>query len=170
MCRASHLLLLPVWTKTLKVWWFPASWLNELEKYSGCIIDTSGILDQSVGPDVIRDIVAEFSVSVIVVLGHERLYNDMVRRFGDRSRMAVVKLARSGGAVEVNDNYLEQLQNHITKKYFYGEMKNILSPVSRTLDFKTIKVFRLAQGESDQAFQMLTIEQQVQPCTLPPCR
>ena len=58
-----------------------------------------------------------------------------------------MKLARFSGAVEVNDNYLEQTQNYITKKYFYGEMKNILSPVSRTLDFKTVKVFRLAQGK-----------------------
>jgi polyribonucleotide 5'-hydroxyl-kinase len=100
---------------------------------------------------MIRDIVAEFSVTVIVVLGHERLFNDMVRRFADRSRMAVVKLARSGGAVEVNDNYLEQIQNYITKKYFYGEMKSILSPVSRTLDFKTIKVFRLAPGKPTES-------------------
>ena len=44
---------------------------------SGCIIDTPGILDQSVGTEMIRDIVAEFSVTVIVVLGHERLFNDM---------------------------------------------------------------------------------------------
>jgi polyribonucleotide 5'-hydroxyl-kinase len=117
---------------------------------SGCIIDTPGILDQSVGTDMIRDIVAEFSVTVIVVLGHERLFNDIARRFGDKSRVAVMKLARSGGAVEVNDNYLEQTQNYITKKYFYGEMKNILSPVSRTLDFKTVKVFRLAQGKPSQ--------------------
>lgn len=123
-----------------------------LEKYSGCIIDTSGILDQSVGTDMIRDIVAEFSVTVIVVLGHERLYNDMARRFGDRPGMAVVKLARSGGAVEINDSYLDQIQNHITKKYFYGEMKNILSPVSRTLDFKSIRVFRLAQGSTPLSF------------------
>jgi polyribonucleotide 5'-hydroxyl-kinase len=97
---------------------------------------------------MIRDIVAEFSVTVIVVLGHERLYNDMVRRFGGKFGLSVVKLARSGGVVEINDAYLQQMQNYVTKQYFYGELKNVLSPVSRTLDFKTIKVYRLAESTS----------------------
>jgi polyribonucleotide 5'-hydroxyl-kinase len=119
---------------------------NDVEKVSGCVIDTSGVLDQAVGTDMIRDIVAEFSVSVIVVLGHERLYNDMARRFSGKLGLSVVKLARSGGAVETNDAYLQQLQNYVTKQYFYGELKNVLSPVSRTLDFKTIKVYRLAES------------------------
>lgn len=99
---------------------------------------------------MIRDIVAEFAVNVIVVLGHERLYNDMVRRYSDKSGVAVVKLARSGGAVELNDTYTLQLQNYHTKQYFYGDLKNVLSPVSRTLDFKNIKVYRLAEGISLQ--------------------
>ena len=85
-------------------------------------------------------------MTVIVVLGHERLYNDMARRYGDKSGIAVVKLARSGGVVEINDTYLQHLQNYLTKQYFYGDLKNVLSPVSRTLDFKNIKVYRLAEG------------------------
>jgi hypothetical protein len=87
-------------------------------------------------------------VTVIVVLGHERLYNDMVRRFSGKFGLSVVKLARSGGVVEINDAYLQQMQNYVTKQYFYGELKNVLSPVSRTLDFKTIKVYRLAESTS----------------------
>ena len=113
---------------------------------SGCIIDTSGVLDQSIGTELIRDIVAEFAVSVIVVLGHERLYNDLTRRYADKYGIAVVKLARSGGAVELSPTYLQQLQSFVTKQYFYGDLKNVLSPVSRTLDFKSIKVYRLAEG------------------------
>jgi polyribonucleotide 5'-hydroxyl-kinase len=114
---------------------------------SGCIIDTSGILDQSVGTELIRDIVAEFAVTVVVVLGHERLYNDMARRYGGKPGVSVVKLAKSGGAVERNDTYIQQFQAYLTKQYFYGEVKNVLSPVSRTLDFKNIKVYRIAEGE-----------------------
>lgn len=104
------------------------------------------MLDQSIGTELIRDIVAEFAVSVIVVLGHERLYNDLTRRYSDKPGIAVVKLARSGGAVELSPAYLQQLQNFVTKQYFYGDLKNNLSPVSRTLDFKSIKVYRLAEG------------------------
>jgi polyribonucleotide 5'-hydroxyl-kinase len=117
-----------------------------IENISGCIIDSSGALDQSIGTELIRDIVAEFAVTVIVVLGHERLYNDLTRRYSGKPEMAVVKLVRSGGAVELNESYLQQLQSFVTKQYFYGDLKNILSPVSRTLDFKNIKVYRLAEG------------------------
>jgi polyribonucleotide 5'-hydroxyl-kinase len=89
---------------------------------------------------------AEFAVTVIVVLGHERLYNDMLRQQKGKSNISVVKLARSGGAVEVDESYVQQRQNYVTKQYFYGESKTILSPVSRTLDFKNIKVFRIAES------------------------
>jgi len=95
---------------------------------------------------MIRDIVAEFSVTVIVVVGHERLYNDMARRYRDKAGVSMVKLARSGGAVEVSESYLQQLQSYVTKQYFYGEYRNVLSPVSRTMDFKNIKVYRIAEG------------------------
>jgi polyribonucleotide 5'-hydroxyl-kinase len=87
-------------------------------------------------------------VTVIVVLGHERLYNDMARRYGGKPGLSVVKLAKSGGAVERSDTYIQQLQNYITKQYFYGELKNVLSPVSRTLDFKQLKVYRIAEGNA----------------------
>ena len=120
--------------------------LTVVERISGCIIDTSGVLDQSVGVDIIRDIVAEFNISAIVVLGHERLYNDMDRRYKDKPEVSVVKLSRSGGAVEVSEAYLQQLQDYVTKQYFYGEYKNGLSPVSRTMDFKNIKVYRIQEG------------------------
>lgn len=93
-----------------------------------------------------RDIIAEFGVTVIVVLGHERLYNDMARRYAGKAGISVLKLTRSGGAAERSDSYIQHLQNYVTKQYFYGELSNILSPVSRTLDFKFIKVFRIAEG------------------------
>jgi len=95
---------------------------------------------------LIRYIVAEFGVNVIVVLGHERLYNDIVRRYGHKSGVALVRVAKSGGAVELNETYVQQVQNYRTKQYFYGDLKNVLSPVSRTLDFKNIKVYRIAEG------------------------
>ena len=63
----------------------------------------------------------------------------MVRRYSDKSGISVVKLARSGGAVELDDTYVQKLQTYLTKQYFYGDLKNILSPVSRTLDFKNIR-------------------------------
>jgi len=125
-----------------------ASQLSFIANISGCIIDTSGVLDQSIGSGLIRDIVAEFAVTAIVVLGHERLYNDIVRQYSGKSAVSVVKLAKSGGVVELNDTYIQHFQAYITKQYFYGEWKTILSPISSTLDFKNLKVYRLDEGSS----------------------
>jgi polyribonucleotide 5'-hydroxyl-kinase len=97
---------------------------------------------------LIRHIAAEFDINVIVVLGHERLYNDMVRRYDNKSGISVVRIVKSGGAVELNESYVQQLQKYRTNQYFYGDLKTILSPVSRTLDFKNIKVYRIAEGSS----------------------
>jgi polyribonucleotide 5'-hydroxyl-kinase len=96
---------------------------------------------------LIRHITTEFDVNVIVVLGHERLYNDIVRRYDHKSGISVVRIFKSGGAVELNESYVQQLQNYRTNQYFYGDLKTILSPVSRTLDFKNIKVYRIAEGK-----------------------
>jgi polyribonucleotide 5'-hydroxyl-kinase len=119
---------------------------------------------------MIRDIVAEFCVSVIVVLGHERLYNDMVRRYGHKPGLSVVKLGRSGGAVELPESYLLQQQSYSTKQYFYGELKNVLSPVSRTMDFKTVKVYRIAEGMRFQCGKLNLTRQRRDTCISSPDR
>jgi polyribonucleotide 5'-hydroxyl-kinase len=90
--------------------------MDDEARLGGQIIDTTGLIDQ-VGYDIIQHARAQFSgehylyiwsqssdltclnkkVNVVVVLGHERLYSDMIRILRDKPEISVVKVAKSGG-------------------------------------------------------------------------
>ena len=127
---------------------------------SGLIIDTPGSLTSTkagnVGYDVIQEIISEFAVSAIICIGSERLYSDMVKRFDRQptsSRLpnanetiSVVKLARSGGCVDRDQNFMQAFRAAQVKTYFYGNprLSNGISlqPRQQQVDFSTLTVWR----------------------------
>jgi polyribonucleotide 5'-hydroxyl-kinase len=115
---------------------------------SGCIIDTSGFIAQASGYDMVQHIVAEFSVDTLLVLGSERLYSDMCRRFEDRPQnpVAVVKLQKSGGCVDREESFMKQSRETAIREYFFGEPKRTLSPYTMTVGFDDLNVWRVGQG------------------------
>ncbi|MCJ1477644.1 Cleavage polyadenylation factor subunit clp1 [Lambiella insularis] len=139
-------------------------------KPSGCIIDTSGSISLGkAGYDIIRHIVAEFSgelfcnlstvstlrlltevVNVLIVLGSERLYNDMSKRFAKQSSSAhesvsVIKLDKSGGCVDRDSEYMDQLRQAQIREYFFGDARTPLSPHTQQIDFSELAVYRFAE-------------------------
>ncbi|KAK4511529.1 uncharacterized protein ATC70_012744 [Mucor velutinosus] len=108
---------------------------------SGFIIDTAGLIDQ-VGYDIIQHVIEEFSVNVLIVLGHERLYSDMNRMFSNKN-VSVVKLSKSGGVVERDRQFKTRLQRTKIHEYFYGTPKCELSPYSMLVNYDDIKVWRV---------------------------
>ncbi|EMR11267.1 hypothetical protein PNEG_00297 [Pneumocystis murina B123] len=124
-----------------------ASKMSEIKdvKYSGCIIDTSGIIDQSKGYDIIHNIISDFSVNVLIVLGSERLYSDMARKYDNKKGMHVVKLPKSGGCVNREKSFIEKAQHSAVRKYFYGDFRTILSPYSIIYDFDSLIVYRVEE-------------------------
>ncbi|KAI9848023.1 MAG: Cleavage polyadenylation factor subunit clp1 [Sclerophora amabilis] len=121
-------------------------------KDAGCIIDTSGVISQGKGGyDIINHIVSEFSVNVLLVLGSERLYSDLLRRF-DGSKIStdetitVVKLAKSGGCVDRDDSYLQQARHTQMKEYFFGDPKRQLSPYSQQVDFNQLTIYKIHES------------------------
>ena len=90
-------------------------------------------------------------VNVIVVLGSERLYSDMARRYnGQRNAnnepVSVIKVEKSGGCVDRDSKYLHQLRRAQIREYFFGTPRNTLSPHMQQLDFNQVQVFKLAEG------------------------
>ncbi|QSL64264.1 hypothetical protein MERGE_000420 [Pneumocystis wakefieldiae] len=124
-----------------------ASKMSEIEdvKYSGCIIDTSGIIDQSKGYDIINNIISDFSVNVLIVLGSERLYSDMARKYDNKKGMHVVKLPKSGGCVNREKSFIQKARNSAVRKYFYGDFRTTLSPYSIIYDFDSLIVYRVEE-------------------------
>ncbi|KAG0039779.1 Cleavage polyadenylation factor subunit clp1 [Podila clonocystis] len=117
---------------------------DEAARKSGIIIDTNGLIDAT-GYQVIAHCIKAFSVDVIVALGHERLYSDMVR-LHQKSGIAVVKLAKSGGVVERDSAFRRQTQNQKIREYFYGTTKSELAPYSTMINYHDVDILRVGEG------------------------
>ncbi|KAI9880611.1 MAG: Cleavage polyadenylation factor subunit clp1 [Pleopsidium flavum] len=119
---------------------------------AGCLIDTPGVISQGKGGyEIIQHIVAEFSINVLVVLGSERLYSDMLRRFnGHRTStdetISVVKLDKSGGCVDRDDAYMKRARQGQIREYFFGDAKSTLSPHTQQVDFNQVTLYKVAES------------------------
>ncbi|KAF0429404.1 Clp1-domain-containing protein [Gigaspora margarita] len=114
-------------------------------RISGMMIDTSGLID-STGYEIIQHCVDVFDVNIIIVLGHERLYSDMARLYKDRSNINVLKLAKSGGAIDREKVFRRQVQMRKIREYFYGLPKFELSPCSTLINLNDITIYRVGVG------------------------
>ncbi|RUP46047.1 Pre-mRNA cleavage complex II protein Clp1-domain-containing protein [Jimgerdemannia flammicorona] len=119
--------------------------MNSAARIAGLIIDTTGLIDH-VGYEIIQHAIEEFSVNVIIALGHERLYSDMVRILKDNQTVSVIKLAKSGGVVERDASFRRQTQMHKIQEYFYGTPKCDLLPYSTFINFNDVSIFRVGEG------------------------
>lgn len=92
------------------------------------------------------------TVNVILVLGSERLYSDMARRFAsagseDEEAVHVLKLSKSGGCVERDSAYTSQLRQAQIRSYFFGTPKNTLSPHTSSVEFAALSIFQFTDRE-----------------------
>ena len=122
---------------------------DALAKQSGLIIDTPGALnDPKSSYDIINHIISEFSITLILTIGSERLYNDLNRRFGagkpnsDETAIPVLRIAKPGGAVERDAAFMKALQNSQIRQYFFGTSREPLNPHSHTYSFAELSVYR----------------------------
>ncbi|KAG0252138.1 Cleavage polyadenylation factor subunit clp1 [Actinomortierella ambigua] len=138
---------------------------DEAARRSGIVIDTTGLIDHTAGYDIIAHCIKSFRVDVIIVLGHERLYSDMVRLHGKPGGgagqqqqqqqqhqqgaarpIAVMKLSKSGGVVERDAAFRRQTQNQKIREYFYGTTKSELAPFSTMVHFHDVEILRVGEG------------------------
>ncbi|KAH3678379.1 hypothetical protein WICMUC_001396 [Wickerhamomyces mucosus] len=111
---------------------------DEKVRRSGLIVDTPPLTIKNV--DLIQDIVSDFDIDILVVVGNERLFIDLKKRF--KERLTVVKVPKSAGVVDIDDAYQRKLQQKAIKEYFHGIDKSPLSPYTVNVDFKVVNVFK----------------------------
>ncbi|KJX92578.1 mRNA cleavage factor complex II protein Clp1 [Zymoseptoria brevis] len=119
---------------------------NQATKRGGIIVDTPGTLnDPRSNYDLIAHLVSELSITVILTLGSERLSSDMTRRFGGNKSpdemVTVLRVAKPGGAVERDHDFMKQLNREQTRQYFFGP-GNTLNPHSHSASFAELDLFR----------------------------
>lgn len=123
---------------------------------SGMVIDTPPLLINDV--TIVENIVADFEVDLVVVVGNERFTVDLRRKFSHRiskGALTVVKVAASGGVAELSDAYLRKAQEDTIKQYFNGDSRTPLSPFKTEVDvrlFTIYKVVKLLEFQSQNAF------------------
>ncbi|ORX91606.1 Clp1-domain-containing protein, partial [Basidiobolus meristosporus CBS 931.73] len=111
---------------------------------SGIIIDTNGLIN-NVGHDIIQNAINAFSVNVLLVVGQERLYSEMVRANGNNPGLTILKLSKSGGVVNRDPAFRRADQMQKIREYFYGTPKMELSPYSTLVSYEDITVYRVGE-------------------------
>lgn len=112
-------------------------------KTAGAIIDTPCLAIKDL--KIIENIVADFEVDTIVVLGNERLLIELKKKYLLKvaaRHLDIVKVPVSGGVVELDDQFIRRSQEECIREYFYGNYKTRLSPFKTDVDIKDIVVFR----------------------------
>ncbi|KAH6588784.1 hypothetical protein BASA50_010490 [Batrachochytrium salamandrivorans] len=115
-------------------------------KASGLIADSPSQFADPAGFEHLNHAITSFQVNVILVIGHERLYSDLLRKYSSNPGMTVVKLNKSGGAVTRDKDIRRKLQMQRVKEYFYGTHKNGIMPFSQTVPFSGVVVRRVGEG------------------------
>lgn len=93
---------------------------------SGIIVSTSGWIDGP-GYDTLQDIIRLYSIDLIIVIGHDRLYSLLsahaTSSAPDPSNppLTVIKLPKSGGTVYRSDSDRRRLRRSKITQYFYGK-------------------------------------------------
>ncbi|KAG8527606.1 uncharacterized protein KY384_007759 [Bacidia gigantensis] len=141
-------------------------------RQAGCIIDTAGALGAGKeNYDVLQHVVSEFQselhapetlvsklktvpANIIVVLGSERLYSDLLRRNNGQNTSGgdptvVIKLDKSGGAVDRDESFRQHWRQAQIREYYFGDAKNTLSPHTLQVDFSQLSIYRLKASAND---------------------
>lgn len=113
---------------------------------SGIIIDsTNNLADPANGYACISSVIADFRVNVVAVVGNERLYSDLLRRYSDRN-LAILKIPRSGGCVDTDAAYTRHVQHAAIQHYFYGKSLEPLSPFTITVKMSDVTVYQVVES------------------------
>ncbi|KAI2621462.1 Clp1-domain-containing protein [Hypomontagnella submonticulosa] len=127
-------------------------------KTSGLLIDTGGIGASKGGSDHIAHIVSEFSVNIVLVIGSERISSELQKKIGGQKTsldepITIVSLDKSGGVVEKDAGFLQQVHEAAIKEYFFGNANNTLSPFTQQVDFSALSVWRVNGASASAALE-----------------
>ncbi|KAI4866817.1 Clp1-domain-containing protein [Hypoxylon rubiginosum] len=122
-------------------------------KTSGLLIDTGGISVSKGSYDHIAHIVSEFSVNIVLVIGSERMSSEMQKKFAGQKTsldeaITVVGLDKSGGVVERDSGFLQQVSESAIREYFFGSANATLSPFTQQVDFSALSLWRVNEAST----------------------
>ncbi len=83
-----------------------------------------------------------------VVFGHDRFYNNLSKKVASLpSPPEIIKLNKSGGAVEKDIAFMKSYSHSKVKQYFFGDPVYPLSPFSTSIAFDDLLLLRIGEGK-----------------------
>ncbi|KAK8854866.1 hypothetical protein IAR55_003605 [Kwoniella newhampshirensis] len=149
---------------------------DKLAMTSGLFVDTSSAFanpllgtkkdDPKARYTLVAQAIEAFEIDTILVIGHEKLHIDLSRLPAIQSRnLNIIRIAKSGGVVDLDETYRETAHSFMVRTYFYGEpsltkemtglvgkmvgMDGGLNPYSFQIGWETLVVLRV--GEENAA-------------------
>nr|POE72088.1 mrna cleavage and polyadenylation factor clp1 [Quercus suber] len=127
---------------------------NPQAKQGGIFIDTPGTLnDPKSNYELLNHIIAEFSITLVLAIGSERLFNDLLRRYTSGVRpsedpVTILRLTKPSGSVERDAAFLKSARTQQIRQYFFGTPKEPLNPHSHAIGFAELAIFRAKTASS----------------------
>ncbi|KAI9665582.1 MAG: Cleavage polyadenylation factor subunit clp1 [Alyxoria varia] len=133
---------------------------DEKVKEAGLLVDMAGSLATSKGGyDIIHHVISELSINVVVVLGSERLFSDLSRRYptpkadtasSTPESVHVLKVMRSEGCVDRDAAYMKAIQHAQIRQYFFGTPETLpLNPYTQVMDISSLTILRMVDPNQD---------------------
>jgi polyribonucleotide 5'-hydroxyl-kinase len=107
---------------------------DDWARSSGLIVNTNGWIQEE-GFQLLLHTVTALRITVVLVMGHDRLYSMMrnaIAKKEEGSNIKVIKVPRSGGVVSRSANYMMSSRSRSIRRYFYGGMMEAPSTTSST--------------------------------------
>ncbi|KAI8905957.1 Pre-mRNA cleavage complex II protein Clp1-domain-containing protein [Gorgonomyces haynaldii] len=117
---------------------------DELVKSAGIIVDTPHQFSEPQGFDHLTHAIKQFQIDCVLVIGQERLYNDLMKHYPD-DKVTLLSMSKSGGVVSRDKHFRRKQQLKRMRHYFYGAQQD-LTPFSRTISYADIAVRRVDEG------------------------
>ncbi|CAH2285303.1 polyribonucleotide 5 -hydroxyl-kinase Clp1 [Pelobates cultripes] len=111
---------------------------NRLTSSSGCIINT-GPYERDPGYESLIHMATAFDVDVILVLDEERLYHNLLRDLPHS--VQIIRLLRSGGAIDRSEEFRRESQDQLVREYFYGPFGSVC-PHAFEVKFSDVKIYK----------------------------
>ncbi|CAL5227893.1 g10934 [Coccomyxa viridis] len=111
---------------------------------AGLIINTMGFIE-GLGYELLLHAISALRADVVLVLGQERLFNQLKTHLRAQQRVSVVRLHSSGGVVSRTPPVRKQARMQRVKEYFYG-VRGDLSPHSQTIRLDDLRIYRIGGG------------------------
>ncbi|KDE02495.1 hypothetical protein MVLG_06947 [Microbotryum lychnidis-dioicae p1A1 Lamole] len=121
---------------------------------AGCLVDTPGEWAEKKGLAMIVKAVRALEVNIVLVVGNQRLEDQVKRLLDTNKTVSVVRVPAANGASAPDEALRRRIKDAQIRSYFYGGpalTTGVLSPFSIIVKFEDLRIVQIGEALSAQA-------------------